>query len=365
MKTLPQINHIFVEEGSSDYEITKNLLHKYPQITPKIVSNGTEAFMDLGKISADPIGEGKKRLFIGRQKGVFLKKCPGTKNMVCCNYYVLNLATQCSLDCSYCILQEYFQNNPVLKVFCNIEDCFPEIESLIQARPKGTLRIGTGEFTDSLALDEIAGFSNALIPFFLGKKNLILELKTKTTRIANLLRHKNASNIVIAWSMNPDPVIQCEEGGASTVEERIEAACECMGKGYRIAFHFDPVILYEGWEEGYKETVKRIFQRLEARKIVWISVGGLRYRPALKEVIRERFPKSKLLTGEHLMGEDGKMRYLKSLRVNAYRKIVGWIKSHNPSVRVYLCMESQEIWRKVFNMVPECRGKPDMLFDDG
>lgn len=363
MKTLPQFKHIFVEEGSEDYRITQNLLSRYPRIKPKIVSDGSEAFLDLAKISADPIGEGKKRLFIGRQKGAFLKKCPGTKNMVCCNYYVLNLATQCSLDCSYCILQEYFRNNPALKVFCNIRDCFSEIEDLIRSRPNATLRIGTGEFTDSLALDEIAGFSNELVPFFLGKKNLILELKTKTTSIANLLKYDNASNVVIAWSINPDTVIEQEEEGAAKVKERIEAARECMEKGYRLAFHFDPVILYDGWEEGYKGIVDLIFRHVDARKIAWISVGGLRYRPSLKEVIRERFPKSRLLTGEHILGEDGKMRYLKSLRVSAYRKIVEWIRAGGPSVRVYLCMESREIWRKIFNMVPKCQEKPDLLFD--
>ncbi len=364
MKKLPLIEKIYVEKGAESYKITNSLLQSFHPIIPQTVSNAEEAFADLAKTSEDPIGEGKKRLFIGKQNGAFLKKCPGTKKMVCCNYYVLNIATQCSLNCSYCILQEYFQNNPILKVFCNIQDCFAEIDQLTHSKPKGIFRIGTGEFTDSLALDEAAGFSSELIPYFQGKENLILELKTKTTKIANLLKHKNVGNIAIAWSLNPDPIIEREEEGADKLEDRLDAARACQENGYKIAFHFDPIILYPGWENGYRDTVQKIFERINPEKIVWISLGGFRYRPSMKNMIRERFPESGLLVGEQVLCEDGKMRYLKSLRVEAYRKIAGWIKSHGPSLRVYLCMESPEMWRKVFKKAPMCQEKDDLLFDD-
>ena len=344
--------------------MTETLLRHYPSVVPQTVCGGDEAFQNLARISTDPLGEGKKRLFIGRQQGKFLKKCPGTRHMVCCNYYVLNIGSQCVLDCSYCILQEYFQNNPVLKVFCNIRDSFPEMEALVKTRPQGIFRIGTGEFTDSLALDEVAGFSHELIPFFSGKKNLMLELKTKTTKIANLLRYEDVGNIVVAWSLNPDGVVEGEEEGAPPLAERLEAARACAERGYKIAFHFDPLILCQGWEEEYRDVVEGIFQKIPSSRIVWISMGGFRFRPALKSIIRQRFPESRLLTGEYVLCEDGKMRYPRPLRVHVYGKMLGWIRRHAPSLRVYLCMESQEVWRRVFNKVPRCGERPDLLFDE-
>ncbi len=364
MNSLPHFDKIFVEKGSEHYRVTRTLLQNYPSISPQTVLSSREVFIDLPKTSADPIGDGKKQLFIGKQNGSFLKKCPGTKNMVCCNYYVLNIATHCSLNCSYCILQEYFQNNPLLKVFANIEDCFLEIDSLIRSGPKGIFRIGMGEYTDSLALDEVTGFSNDLISYFQGKKNLILELKTKTVNISNLLKYENVGNIVVAWSVNPNTIIECEEEGAAKLEERLDAASACMEKGYKIAFHFDPIILYKGWEKEYRETVENIFKQVNPETILWISLGGFRYRPALKNIIRERFPGNRLLAGEFVLCEDGKMRYLKHLRVEAYSKITKWIKNHGPSLKVYLCMESPEVWRQVFNKTPQCEEKLDLLFDD-
>ena len=48
------------------------------------------------------------------------------------------------------------------------------------------LRIGTDEFTDSLALDSLTCFSPLLVNFMRDKKNAILELKSKSVVINNL-----------------------------------------------------------------------------------------------------------------------------------------------------------------------------------
>src|SRR5256886_11327123 len=62
-------------------------------------------------------------LLFARQRATFLEHCPaGTPGLVCCNYLVVSLISNCPMDCSYCFLQEYLANNPTLKVFTNVED---------------------------------------------------------------------------------------------------------------------------------------------------------------------------------------------------------------------------------------------------
>jgi spore photoproduct lyase len=135
-----------------------------------------------------------------------------------------------------------------------------------------------------------------------------------------------------------------------------------MEKGYLIGFHFDPIILYPGWEEKYQAVVRAIYSSLNPDRIMWISLGGFRYPKFLKPIIRERFPQSKILYGELLPGPDGKFRYLKSLRIEMYRKIVDWIRAYNPGQFIYLCMESPEVWKKVFGFYPATRNELDRLF---
>ena len=60
---------------------------------------------------ADRFRRGEKETVLTRHKGEFLKKCPGSDGQVCCNYFVINFASNCPMDCSYCYLQEYLADN--------------------------------------------------------------------------------------------------------------------------------------------------------------------------------------------------------------------------------------------------------------
>jgi spore photoproduct lyase len=51
---------------------------------------------------------------------------------------------------------------------------------------------------------------------------------------------------------------------------------------------------------------------------------------------------------------DGKLRYFQPLRVAMYRKMAGWIRRAAPMVKMYLCMESREVWEQVFGYAPNC-----------
>jgi spore photoproduct lyase len=111
--------------------------------------------------------------------GQLLKPCPGTREYLCCGYQILHIGTNCPLDCSYCILQAYF-NQPSLRVFVNVAQQLQSIGETLQAAGPRIFRIGTGEFTDSLALDPVVKWTEFLPPFVTKHKNVVLEFKTKT-----------------------------------------------------------------------------------------------------------------------------------------------------------------------------------------
>ena len=70
--------------------------------------------------------------------------------------------------------------------------------------------------------------------------------------------------------------------------------------------------------------------------------------PDLKPIIQERFPKSKIVYEEFIVAEDGKMRYLKQLRVHIYKTLYKYIRKYSKDVTVYLCMEREDVWESVF-----------------
>ena len=337
---------IIVDTKVIDSLLTNNVLNNLPGIPVEYVADPSTA-IDAIRGGKDPSCVGKQVLLLTENRGRFLKACPGTKEYICCGYRILNFATNCNIECSYCILQAYL-NNPAMVVYANIEDMFAELEYELSQNTRSIYRIGTGEFTDSLNLDHLTGFTNLTVPFFAKKKNAVLELKTKTANIDNLIDLQHNGNTIVSWSLNTEEIAKREELLAPSIGDRIDAAFKCQEVGYRLGFHFDPLIYHPRWEEGYQRTLERLFAKIDTRNVSWISMGGFRFLPELKPIIQKRFPQSKIIYDEFIPGVDGKMRYFKPIRIEMYSKMLEWIRRYDPKLRVYLCMESSEVWRKVF-----------------
>jgi spore photoproduct lyase len=295
-------------------------------------------------------------------RGRFLKSCPGTQHYHCCGYRILNFGVQCSLDCTYCILQAYL-NQPNLRLFGNTDFLFAELAEALRVNPSELFRIGTGEFTDSLLLDPWTKFSGMLAPFFAKQSNAVLELKTKTNFIQNLSSLDHGGHTIVAWSLNAEGVRSHEEPRSATIEERLRAARSCADWGYWLAFHFDPMIDYPDWKQGYGEILERLFESVDPARIVWISLGGFRFMPDFKPIMQTRHPRSRILYGEFIRGLDNKMRYFRDIRVELYSFMVERIRQVDPGLCVYLCMEGLDIWRQAFGFSPEERGGLPAMLD--
>jgi spore photoproduct lyase len=345
---------ILIERGEENAPVVQRTLARLSgEIPVRLVEPGWERKSALP--ADDSFSAGKRTLFFTRQRSTFLEHCPaGTPGLVCCNYLVVSLISNCPMDCSYCFLQEYIANNPILKVFTNVDDLLGEVARVVDRQPWRQFRIGTGELSDSLALDPLLGFSGDLTPFFAARKNVLLELKTKSNCIDELLKNDPKDRVVVSWSMTPPEIADVEEHGTAFFAERLEAARRVQAAGYKLGFHFDPLIEYPNWEEGYREAIAQIFMTVDPRRVAWVSVGSLRMTPALRATVRRRFPQTRVLSGEHVLCADGKWRTFQALRVKMYRAVTHWLNEAAPHVPLYMCMETAPVWEKVFGRVPSC-----------
>ncbi len=71
-----------------------------------------------------------------------------------------------------------------------------------------------------------------------------------------------------------------------------------------------------------------------------------------------------MFLGELFPGRDAKFRYLREIRTEMYQKMVGWLKEVDPNLFVYLCMESKEVWEKVFGWSPENSRHLNQMFEE-
>lgn len=328
---------IFVEKEVKKSWLIKNFQKKFPKVTIEEVNSYSE-YLKKNKFTISQLK--KPLVFIIKEKWDFLKPCPCTKYHLSCGYWILNLGFGCPYDCSYCFLQHY-TNFPGIILPGNLEDFFEKFDAFAQKlnRP---IRIGTGEFCDSLALDNITEYSQKLIPYF-KKKNVYFELKTKSAQVENILKINPSLNIIISWSLNPASLIETEEIATASLEERLKAAREVQKKGYGCGFHFDPIIYSQNWQSLYEEVIDKLYTYLKP-PFAWISLGSLRSNRELKTIVELRFPQSNIFYGELFLGEDKKLRYPKFLRKEIYRKMKEKIRKYDQKTPVYLCMESKDIW---------------------
>ena len=357
-----QIEQILLDRSSERDWIAQTVLKRLSGVPVERIED-KKPLIKRFLASPDPIRAGKKVLLITRFYGRRLKPCPGTSHHICCGYHVINTLSNCPMDCSYCILQGYL-NNPFLTLYSNLDSLLEEIDEFLAIRPESLLRLGTGELSDSLALDSLLPVSEVLIPFFAQKRNGVLELKTKSSGVDHLLALDHRGKTVVSWSLNTYRTVEEEERGTASLGERIAAARRCQQMGYPVGFHFDPLIDEPDWEEGYRKTVHGLFRKVDPRGVTWVSLGGFRYPPQIKAISTERFPSTKIFLGELFPGRDGKFRYLRSIRVAMYRKMVGWLREIDPDLFVYLCMESKEVWEEVFGWAPANHVHLNHLFEE-
>ncbi len=333
------IDRIFVTEAAAEFSYSKEICDR-AGLRPEFIRDDAAYRNEVERLLSDPVGQGKRHLLLDVFKGEFFRKCPGTKGKICCNYFVIDQTTNCPFDCSYCFLQSYL-NIRAIRFAVNIENLFRELETVFNRYR--FVRLGTGELADSLALEPLTGFGAKLMEFSLNWPGVVLELKTKSANVDQLpdVRGKRGRG-VIGWTMEPPRVVDREERGTASLEERLDASVRAARKGYGIAFHLDPVVFFPGFEDAYIELVERLFSR--HKKLDWMSLAGFRYEPALKGIVAARFPDSELLDGEFLRCSDGKFRYLFPERIRFFRRLVKKIKTLSPSTPLYFCMEDARTW---------------------
>lgn len=344
---LKKIERIFVDASMLNSPLASRVAEKLPDMPLEPVYPEAGG---LPEVMKNLEGDGQY-LYLKEYKGKFLRFCPGTKYYHCCGYRIIHIGENCPLACSYCILQAYFQDR-IMKVWANQNDLFDELSQAFSSDPGKRYRVGTGEYTDSLALESLTGYSSALTSFLEDYPNVCLELKSKIIDLSWMENLTRSDRVLPAWSLNAPYIHDHEEFGTSSLEQRLEAAKICADNGFRVCLHFDPIIRFEGWREGYSRIVDMIFDYLKPENIAYMSLGSFRHMPHLKQVIEKNFPDTTYIYDEFITGNDNKMRLLRPLRVQQFKFIVDRLRKHGMDKQLYFCMESTENWQDVFGYTP-------------
>ncbi|MFQ5641041.1 MAG: radical SAM protein [bacterium] len=272
--------------------------------------------------------------------------CPvASENTVCCNLHTIDAVENCTFGCSYCTIQTFYNENFVF------DSDFTEKLRNIRVQPERFYHFGTGQSSDSLVWGNRNGILDALCLFAADHPNILLEFKTKSDNIRYFLDHAVPKNIVCSWSLNTPTIIDNEEHFTARLEQRLLAARHVADKGIGVAFHFHPMVYYQGWEHDYPQIATHLTAHFSSDEVLFISFGSVTFiKPVIKK-IRSHGHSTKMLQMEMVSDPHGKLTYPDEIKINMFKTMHKALQPWQSKVFMYLCMEKASIWEKSFGYV--------------
>ena len=159
--------------------------------------------------------------------------------------------------------------------------------------------------------------------------------------------------MVCSWSLNTSTIIRNEEHFTASLEDRLLAARSLADRGIGVAFHFHPMVYYEGWEGEYEKLASRVMSWFDPHEVVFISIGSITFiKPVLKQ-IRELGHATKITQMELVSDPHGKLTYPDPVKIKMFRNLWQSFAPWRNRVFFYLCMEKASLWQEVFGQVYE------------
>lgn len=268
--------------------------------------------------------------------------CPvASPKTLCCQLQTIDAVENCVYGCSYCTIQTFYTDRTVINTGLR--------EKLAQLKIDRDryYHFGSGQASDSLALGNLGGILDDLCLFAADHPNVLLEFKTKSKNIDYIMKKAMPANIVCSWSLNPEIIITHEEHFTASLQDRLEAARKLADRGIKVAFHFHPMIYYQGWESDYPAIADKIIAQFAAEEVLFISFGSLTLIKPVIQKIRNLGINTKTLQMESVPDPHGKWTYPDPVKIRMFKKIYSAFKPWRGKVYMYLCMEKADIWLKV------------------
>ena len=301
------------------------------------------------KIKYEPVNKNEverpkpRKVQLSDQENEVFGMCPvASEKTVCCNLMTIDAVQGCTLGCSYCSIQTFYSDGKV-----SVDKNLAEKLANIPLDPSKNYHIGSGQSSDSLVIGNKEGVLDAQLKFARENPNIILEFKTKSNNISHLLKTDLPDNVFVCWSLNPQLFIDHEEHGTASLNQRLQAAKDLSRKGVLVGFHFHPIVYYEGYEDDYKNIVRKVMSMFKPSEVAMISMGTLTFiKPAINK-LRSTGLKSKVLQIP-MADAVGKSSYTKEIKKEIFSTVYDQFQPWHKDVFLYLCMEESSVWESVF-----------------
>jgi len=294
IKLQPIFSHIYIEEEAHDYPISKKILAKYPNSQIITIPN-YQALFNRNRQNWTEQKLSRKLILAVKKDQLVYKGSDITPSFGHKNFYYTSPILNCLYDCEYCYLQGMFESANIV-MFVNEDSFLNSARKLLleQQDQNQQTYLCISYDSDILVFDYLHSWVSSYHQLLQENSNLLIELRTKSTQISSLEKLEPLDNLIVAWTLSPQTLIEKFEHKTPSLLARLKAAQKLAKLGYPIRICLDPILDCEQADKLYLELLDQIFSFLRPEQIRDISLGTFRISSAFYKTLKKARPDSTL-----------------------------------------------------------------------
>ena len=293
---------IYIEEQAQSYEITKNILRRFPGIPVISVRNYKDIF---NRPHQNQEWQKKKpALILAKKEPPFFYEGPTIcQNFGCSRFYYTSVFLNCRFNCAYCYLQGMYPSGDIV-LFVNCDDFSSHLLRLLEEAPDEKLYIAASYDTDLLSFQStypyMDYFYSKLQEFsaYATQEKLVFEIRTKSASTRFFLENPPLPSLVFAFSIAPEEVISRYEKNTPSLKARLTAISTAQDAGHLVRLCFDPIFADDDFLTYYDSFFSTVFDAIDSTKVIDISYGFFRMNKDFFNRIAKNKPMSTLFLQE-------------------------------------------------------------------
>jgi len=330
---LPRFSHIYVEREAYGYPLSDLVLSKFSNSSIIDIEHYKDVFNRSGqdfqaqKTSMKLILAKKLEPFIypvtDMVQGHHLPEFFYTTPMLNCLY-----------NCEYCFLQGMYPSGNMV-IFVNQDDLQKAINDRLHQNKslEGIMTVSVSYNTDLLAMENLFPLTKSWIEFASKKRNLIIEIRTKSSDFGSIKNIPPNENVILSWTISPQKISRLYEHIAPPLGQRISALKSAIERGWKVRLCIDPVMYVDKWAKIYSEFFSSIFHTINGQKLYDITLGTFRMNKDYFNRIRSRNPKSDIFYSKYAI-EENTVALPKDIRNSMMTKLKNELSNYVPLEKI-------------------------------
>ena len=292
MSFSPNFSHIYVEKDAHGYYLTDLAISKF-QKSSIIEVNHYKDIFNRSKQDFQVQKRAMKLILAKKTHPLIYNSSYMVQEYGTPNTYYNTPLLNCLYNCDYCFLQGMYDSGNMV-LFVNEKDFMDAIDKrLLKPKdPANKTVVSISYNTDLLAMENIFPLTRNWINYASNKKNLIIEIRTKSALFSSIKDMRPNDSTILSWTLSPQIICDKYESSAPPLSNRLKAVKEAIDMGWSVRLCFDPILMIKDWRLYYSELITMIFRDISGESLRDITFGVFRMNKDYFNRVRKREPDS-------------------------------------------------------------------------